>query len=41
MRTLALLSEIVFVVGTSHIVCDVESSVSAFPAAALDQQECN
>ena len=35
---LALLSEIIFIVGTSPIVCDVGSSVPAFSAAVLDQQ---
>ena len=39
LRTLALLSEIIFILGTSPIVCDVGSSVRAFPAAVLDQQE--
>ena len=33
---LALLSEISFIVGTSPIVCDVGSTVSALPAAVLD-----
>ena len=31
-------SRIIFIVGTSPIVCDVGSSVSAFPADVLDQQ---
>ena len=34
MRALALLSKKIFIVGTSPIVCDVGSSVSAFPAAS-------
>ena len=32
-------SQIIFIVATSPIVCDVGSSVSAFPADVLDQQE--
>ena len=40
LRTLALLFEIIFIVGTSPIVCDVGSTVSALRAAVLDQQVC-
>ena len=36
---LALLSELIFIVGTFPIVCDVGSSGPAFPAAVLDQQK--
>ena len=38
LRTLALLSKIIFIVGTSPIVCSIRSTVSALPAAVLDQQ---
>ena len=41
LRTLVLLSEIIFIVETSPIVCDVGSTVSALPAAVLDQQVCD